>query len=69
MRRNNDSGGSELHLPNVLDAGEVTVPKGYRRRAGMTVVENVPPDEARAVLDMLGIGARPVVREQGEPYV
>jgi hypothetical protein len=69
VRRRSDSGGSDLHLAGVLDAGEVTVPRGYRRLAGMTVVENVPAKEAREVLEMLGIGVCPLIREQGEPIV
>jgi CBS domain-containing protein len=62
-----DPGGSDLSLPTGLDVTDSTVPPGYRRKAGITVVENVPADEARLVLEMLGIGAVPVVRERGEP--
>jgi hypothetical protein len=68
-RRKRDPGGSELSLPDVLDASDVRVPVGYRRKAGLTVVEHVPVDEAPVVLAMLGIGPAPVVREEGEPIV
>lgn len=69
MRRNRDPGGSELSLPEVLDASDVRVPVGYRRLAGLTVVENVPHEEAPAILSMLGIDASAELREVGEPYV
>lgn len=67
--RGKDPGGSELSLPDVLSATDVRVPQGYRRKAGVTVVEHVGPENARDVLDMLGIGRVPVVREVGEPIV
>lgn len=68
-RKNRDPGGSELSLPDVLDASDVRVPQGYRRKAGLTVVEHVTKDEAPCVLAMLGIGPVPVLREEGEPIV
>jgi hypothetical protein len=68
-RRKRDPGGSELSLPDVLDASDVRVPVGYRRMAGLTVVEHVGKDEAPEVLAMLGIGVAPTVREEGEPIV
>ena len=69
IRKNRDPGGSELSLPDVLDASDVRVPVGYRRKAGVTVVEHVDRHEAGTVLDMLGIGRVPMVREEGEPIV
>lgn len=68
-RKNRDPGGSELSLPDVLDASDVRVPQGYRRMAGVTVMEHVAPHEALVMLDMLGIGPVPMVREEGEPIV
>jgi hypothetical protein len=62
----NDPGGSDLSLSTSMDVTDTSVPVGYRRKAGLTVVENVPTDEAREVLEMLGIGADPKVRERGE---
>lgn len=61
-----DTGGSDLSLMEVLGAGDATVPPGFRRKAQVTVVENVARDDAREVLEMLGIGADPQVLEKGE---
>lgn len=69
MTARSDVGGSDLNLPEVLEATDTTVPRGYRRKAGMTVVENVHRDEARDLLEMLGIGSPPAIREQGESIV
>lgn len=69
MRRNRDSGGSDLHMPEVLEACEVRVPMGYRRKAALTVMEHVEVAVAEEVLDMLGIGREPTLREEGEPIV
>ncbi len=68
-RRGKDPGGSELSLPEVLEASDVRVPVGYRRKAGLTVMEHVGVDDALDVLEMLGIGRVPMVREVGEPIV
>jgi len=64
----NDPGGSDLSLSTSMDVTDTTVPVGYRRKAGITVVENVPTPEARELLDMLGIGPVPMVRERGETF-
>jgi hypothetical protein len=61
-----DPGGSDLSMSTSMDVTDTTVPVGFRRKAGITVVENVPADEARELLEMLGIGTPPMVREQGE---
>lgn len=67
--RGKDPGGSELSLPEVLETSDLRVPVGHRRKAGLTVVEHVDPEHVADVLDMLGIGRVPAVREVGEPIV